>query len=144
MTAISETSRVVQSTPQPTVMVVEDDAILRFGLAMDLRQAGFRVREAANVSEAETALETGAEIDLLVTDIEMPGGRDGVALAKMVRAEAPGIRIIVVSGTLPERGIVGVADAFFGKPYDPRRLIERAKSLLAAPARNTARRKLGG
>jgi DNA-binding response OmpR family regulator len=135
MVAFSETSGVAGDTPDPSVLVVEDDALLRFALAMDLRQAGFRVREAANASEAETALEAGDRIDLLVTDIEMPGGRDGLALAKSVRADLPEVGIIVVSGTLPDRGIVGVADLFFGKPYDAERLVEKAKLLLTAPAR---------
>ena len=117
------------------ILVVEDDPILRFTLAMELSQAGFRVREAANADEAETVLATGAPVDLVVTDIEMPGLRDGLALARSVRAFHPN----VVSGIMPETGIVGVADAFFGKPYDTDRLILRIRALLA-PRRRAAGR----
>jgi DNA-binding NtrC family response regulator len=113
-----------------TILVVEDDPILRFTLSMELSQAGFGVREAASAEEAETVLDAGAPVDLLVTDIEMPGTRDGLTLAKWVRAFRPHIRVIVVSGIVPETGIVGVADAFFGKPYDIDRVILRIRSLL--------------
>ncbi len=120
-----------------TILIVEDDPILRFTLAMDLNDAGFAVREAASTDEAETVLGTGAPIDLIVTDIEMPGARNGLDLAKAVRAFHPDIRSIVVSGRVPPADIVGVADAFFGKPYDTSRLIRRIRSLLA-PRRHTA------
>jgi DNA-binding response OmpR family regulator len=113
-----------------TVLIVEDDPILRFTLSMEVSQAGYAVREAASADEAETVLDTGAPIDLLITDIEMPGTRDGLTLAKWVRAFRPHMRVIVVSGIVPETGIVGVADAFFGKPYDIDRVILRIRSLL--------------
>lgn len=119
------------SDRQPaSILIVEDDPILRFTLSMELSQAGYGVREAASADEAETVLDTGVPIDLVVTDIEMPGTRDGLTLAKWVRAFRPHIRVIVVSGIVPEKGIVGVADAFFGKPYDVDRVILRIRSLL--------------
>ena len=118
--------------PQPaTILVVEDDPILRFTLSMELRQDGFQVREARNTDEAETVLETGATVNLMVTDIEMPGERDGIALAKSVRAFHPSIRVIVASGTVPDSSIATVADAFFGKPYDIDRLVQRIRALLS-------------
>lgn len=115
------------------VLVVDDDPILRTTLAFEIRDAGYNVREAANADEAEQILSTGAPIDVVVTDIEMPGPRDGLALAKSVRAFRPHIRVIVASGIIPRTGIVGVADAFFGKPYDFTRMLMRIKSLLNAP-----------
>lgn len=124
-------------TPPATILIVEDDPILRFTLGMELSQGGFAVREAASADEAETVLGTGAAIDLIVTDIEMPGARNGLALAKYVRAFHPHIRVIVVSGIVPEEGIVGIADAFFGKPYDVDRIILRIRALLR-PSRRLA------
>lgn len=123
------------SQPPTRILIVEDDPILRFTLAMELNQEGFAVREARDADEAETVLQTGAAIDAIVTDIEMPGARDGIALAKYVRAFHPGVRVIVVSGIVPKSGIVGVADAFFGKPYDIERIILRVRALLSAPPR---------
>lgn len=125
-------NHLARDPPPATILIVEDDPILRFTLAMELSKAGFAVREAASADEAETVLDTGAQIDLIVTDIEMPGGRDGIALAKSVRAFHPQIRLVMVSGIIPDKGIVGVADAFFGKPYDFDRLVLRIRSLLAA------------
>lgn len=120
---------------ETTILVVEDDPILRFTLALELSEAGFRVREAANADEAETVLGTGAAVDVIITDIEMPGTRNGLALAKSVRAFRPHIKVIVASGILPETGIVGVADAFFGKPYDTGRIVLRIRSLLGMAQR---------
>ncbi len=118
--------------PKPaTILIVEDDPILRFTLSMELRQGGFQVREACNTDEAETVLEAGSAVNLVVTDIEMPGERDGIALAKSVRAFHPGVRVIVASGTTPDSSIVNVADAFFGKPYDIDRLVQRIRTLLS-------------
>lgn len=138
MTTLSLGSFARENAPA-LILVVEDDPILRFALSMELSQAGFRVREAATADEAETILATGAPIDLVVTDIEMPGTRDGLELARSVRAFHPNVRVIVVSGIVPETGIVGVADAFFGKPYDIDRLILRIRSLLAPRRRSAGR-----
>ncbi len=121
--------------PTAAILVVEDNPILRFALAHELAQAGYRVREAASADEAETLLGLGTPIDLVVTDIEMPGARDGLALAKIARAFHPHIGIIVVSGIMPKTGIVGVADAFFSKPYDTGRVILRIRSLLGSAQR---------
>jgi DNA-binding NtrC family response regulator len=117
----------------PAVLVVDDDPILRSTLAFEIRDAGYHVREASNTDEAEQILSTGAPIDVVVTDIEMPGPRDGLALAKSVRAFKPHIKVIVASGVVPLSGVVGVADAFFGKPYDFSRILMRIKYLLQAP-----------
>ena len=114
------------------MLVVEDDPILRYMLVVEIRQAGYQVREAASVDEAESVLRTGASVDLIITDIEMPGSRDGLALARLVRAFRPHIKVIVASGLLPEPGpgVTDVADAFFGKPYDVSRIIRRIETLL--------------
>jgi DNA-binding response OmpR family regulator len=125
-------------TPNPaTILIVEDDPILRFTLSMELRQGGFQVREACNTDEAETVLEAGSRVNLVVTDIEMPGERDGIALAKTLRAFHPSIRVIVASGTVPDSSIANVADAFFGKPYDMDSLLQRIRALLSDPRQSS-------
>ncbi|HEX2840407.1 response regulator [Hyphomicrobium sp.] len=131
--ALTHLSPISPDRPVATVLIVEDDPILRFSLAMEVSEAGFCVREAASADEAETVLESGVTIHVVVTDVEMPGSRDGLALAKTVRAFHPHMKVIVASGVVPPADIVGIADAFFGKPYDTDRVIFRIRSLLGAP-----------
>jgi DNA-binding response OmpR family regulator len=130
MMTATEVSNLTKPDPGGWVLIVEDDPILRFTLAAEVSQAGYHVREAGSAAEAETVLETDVPIDVVITDIEMPGSRDGLALAKSVRAFHPHIKLIVASGILPESGVVGIADAYFGKPYDITRVILRMRSLL--------------
>jgi DNA-binding NtrC family response regulator len=129
-----ESDLIKLSDGQPVaVLVVDDDPILRSTLAYEIRDAGYLVREASNTDEAERILAADTLIDVVVTDIEMPGPRDGLALAKSVRAFKPHIKVIVASGLVPRTGVVGIADAFFGKPYDFTRILMRIKSLLQPP-----------
>jgi CheY-like chemotaxis protein len=129
MTAM-QVSRDNQHPRSPTILIVDDNPFLRLLLADQISQAGFKVREAATADEAETVLETGATIDLIVTDVEMPGHHDGLALAMHVRSHYPNTPVIVVSGKVPQKRAATVADAFFSKPYDVASLIKRVAALL--------------
>ena len=75
----------------PTVLVVEDEALLLFSIADDLRDAGFRVLEAVNADIAVSLLETHPEISILFTDVDMPG-LDGIGLAKQAPCVPAGRR----------------------------------------------------
>lgn len=81
-----------------TVLVVEDETLLRMNIALSLEQEGFRVYEAENADQAIAVLEAHAEIGLMFTDIDMPGSMDGLKLATAVRNRWPPIKIIVTSG----------------------------------------------
>ncbi len=116
-----------------TVLIVEDDALLRYTLSTGMRDAGYEVAEAANAAEAETVLTVAGPVDLVITDIQMPGAHDGLALARHVRDAWPDMKVIVASGVAPPGGVAGVADAFFGKPYDLGRLIARVQALVGEP-----------
>lgn len=116
---------------RPIVMVVEDEAIIRMGLATDLSAAGFDVIEAANADDALAILSAGTEIAVIVTDVEMAGTMDGVRLAWLVRDRWPPIHLLVVSGRrilteadLPERS------RFFSKPYLTERVIGTIRDLI--------------
>lgn len=82
---------------QKTVLVVEDEALIRFAIMDALEDAGYLVIEASSVLEAVGQLGQHEEIDLLITDVDMPGVLNGVDLAKMVAECAPHIGIIVSS-----------------------------------------------
>lgn len=101
------------------VIVAEDEALLRLSMTDYLESVGFVVYEAANADRAILILERTPEIRVIFTDIEMPGGMDGLRLAAAVRRRWPPIRIIVTSGRrLDQPAGMPEGAAFMGKPYD--------------------------
>jgi CheY-like chemotaxis protein len=80
------------------ILVVEDDALLRYALCEWLRITGHDVAEAATGDEATSLLSSLAEIDLVVTDMQMPGATDGASLARHIRSVFPALPVIIVSG----------------------------------------------
>ena|ERR1700712_1898542 len=105
------------------ILVVEDNVILRFVLAEWLRSDGYDVLEAVSADEAVTILSSVAVVDLVVTDIQMPGSMDGLDLADYILKTTPALPVVVVSGNrfVDRLQTVAVA-AFFPKPYDVERL----------------------
>lgn len=114
---------------KPAVLVVEDDALIRME-AVDLcEEAGYRVYEARTAAEALKLLEAHGDIQILFTDVEMPGDMDGLKLAQDVSDRWPPIRIMVTSGKvkvgaddLPSDGL------FFAKPYRPAGIVLALKT----------------
>ena len=118
-----------EAAEQATILVVEDEVAIRLMIADELRMAGFRVIEAANADEGLSVLQTIERVDLMITDVRMPGSIDGLGLADRVRANWPAIKIIVASAHPSECN--GRGDAFFDKPYDPASVVLRTKQLLS-------------
>ncbi len=114
---------------RPTVLLVEDEVLIRLMLADELRSQGLQVLEASNADEALTVLQSSLPVHLLFTDIRMPGRMDGVALAKVAHARFPQIKSIIGSSGRPEQSI-DFADAFLAKPYDLRELADQVRRLL--------------
>jgi two-component system, response regulator PdtaR len=110
--------------------VVEDEILIRLWIAPELRAAGFSVIEAANADEALAVLTDGQQIDLLMTDVRMPGSMDGANLATLVRSTWPNVKIVVASAHASDRP-VGIVDAFFDKPYFSEQLVHRIRDLVA-------------
>ncbi|MEO6396062.1 MAG: response regulator [Devosia sp.] len=100
------------------VLVVEDDVLIRLGIVDELRDFGFTVFAAGDADAAIVLLETHSSINLLFTDIEMPGSMDGLGLAAAVCKRWPEVRIIVTSGqfTIFDRDLPE-GRRFFPKPY---------------------------
>jgi CheY-like chemotaxis protein len=84
-----------------TILVVEDELLIRFVLTDVLREAGYQVVEACDGEEGLAVLLSGQTIDLIVTDIRMPGTIDGMELARRSKALDPSRCVIVCSGHLP-------------------------------------------
>lgn len=120
----------VNSAPV-SVLVVEDEPIVRMDLADFLSDSGFEVLEAGGADEAVDLLERRDEVRLIITDVDMPGSMDGLKLAQTVADRWPPIRIIVVSG----RRLVEITDipdgsVFFAKPYHQPQLLSSINELL--------------
>lgn len=81
-----------------TVLVVEDEILIRSAVALHLRDAGHVVVEAANADEALRALAANRSIGLVFSDVNMPGTMDGIALARAIRHDRPGLKVLLASG----------------------------------------------
>jgi CheY-like chemotaxis protein len=110
------------------VLVVEDEALVRCVLSEHLRDAGFDVVEAGNAAEALDVVQD-EPVDVVVTDIRMPGRIDGLGLARTLRCSHPGLPVIVTSG-YPGTELPGCS--VIAKPYDPRHVEHGIKAALAA------------
>jgi CheY-like chemotaxis protein len=116
----------------PALLVVEDEVLIRFLVAEALRAAGFSVIEAANADEALKVLATSAPVDVLITDVDMPGAIDGLGLAPLARSARPGLRVVIASGCVGSEAAADAADLFIGKPYDPEHMVWRVRGLTEA------------
>jgi two-component system, response regulator PdtaR len=115
-----------------TILVVEDEAILRLWLAQALEQNGFHVLEAGSRNAAVEILNGASDVDLVFTDIRMPGTIDGVALMRWVRKERPELKVIISSAVR-----IDGADATVVKPYSMNRVVESIRGLLTMPLQFT-------
>lgn len=113
-----------------TVLVVEDEVLIRLMVADALRAQGITVIEATNGDEALRVLQSPLPVHLLLTDVQMPSELDGLALAHAARAARPGLKLIVASSRPVGHEVDGLADAFFTKPFDLRAMVTRVRSLL--------------
>jgi CheY-like chemotaxis protein len=114
------------------VLIVEDEPLLRMFAVDIVEEAGFETLEASNADEAISLLEAHSEIRILLTDIDMPGGMDGLKLAAAVRDRWPPVAIIVVSGKQrPSPADMPDGSVFFPKPYDPDQLAQQLDRLAA-------------
>jgi CheY-like chemotaxis protein len=105
----------------PAILVVEDEVFLRFVIAEHLRECGYQVIEASSGDEAVQLLQSTAEIDIVFSDVQMPGERDGFALAQWVRGNRPEIPIFLTSGDAKKAEVAKhlcESQPFFAKPYD--------------------------
>jgi len=118
---------------QPTakVLVVEDEMMLRMRAVDIVEDAGFTPIEAVNGDDAFAILESRSDIDLLFTDIQMPGTMDGLKLAHAVHARWPSIKIMLVSGQVaPTETERPVNSRFYGKPLEVKKMIAELQEML--------------
>jgi two-component system, response regulator PdtaR len=110
-----------------TVLVVEDEFLVRQVLQIELEDAGYEVILADSADAAIAILEARSDIHLVFTDIDMPGSMDGLKLAACVRDRWPPIHIIITTGKARPREIPANA-LFIPKPYVGRAVIEAVRT----------------
>src|SRR5580698_9098251 len=115
----------------PNVLIVEDEMVLRMRAVDIVEDAGFTPIEAVNADDALAILESRSDIELLFTDIQMPGSIDGLKLAHAVRERWPLIKIMIVSGQLKLTDADKPADSrFFGKPLDVKHMVAQMQDMM--------------
>ena len=119
---------------QETILVVEDEDAVR-GIALRfLSDLGYSLLQAATGAEALTLLKKHEEIDLLFTDVVMPGGMTGAELAKQARLGNPGLSVLFTSGYsetgIFDFGVLQGSDDILDKPYKKEELAQKVRDVL--------------
>ncbi len=120
-----------------TVLVVDDEPTVRMLVREVLEDLGYRALEAANGAEGLRILQSGARIDLLVTDVGLPGGMNGRQVADAGRALRPGLKVLFITG-YAENAVVGNGHLEPGmrvltKPFAMDQLASRIRDLIGEP-----------
>ncbi len=117
-----------------TILVVDDNDAVRESVELRLDSLGYRVVSARDVNEAIETLEKNPNIELVFSDVVMPGGLSGIDLAKMLQERSPRIAVILTSGfggDALER-IEGIQAEILKKPYRTKELATRIRNALDA------------
>ena len=118
---------------RPKILIVEDEFLIRLTMAEALQDAGFVVSEAENGEEALALLKDGADVAVLLTDVQLPGKISGIELADTARQTKPSLRVIYVTGR-PD-AVTGATnsprEALITKPYLPSEIISAVRRLVA-------------
>jgi len=116
-----------------TVLVVEDDTLVRMYGTDILEDAGYEVLEATNADEALAILSEQRDVHVLFSDVDMPGSMDGLDLAHVVHERWPHIHLLLTSGHHPVQGSdLPNRGKFVRKPWSSEVLVERIRGFLPA------------
>jgi two-component system, response regulator PdtaR len=115
------------------VLVVDDSVLIRMGAVDIVQSAGYEALEAEDADAAIRILEARNDIDLVFTDVQMPGTMDGIKLAHYIRNRWPPVKLIVASGwAILEESSLPTGSRYFAKPYSEHAITE-AMALLLSP-----------
>jgi CheY-like chemotaxis protein len=126
----------VSSDGGETILMVEDDELVRVSVKALIESLGYRVVSARNGREALEIMRQDTPIDLLFTDIVMPGGMQGPQLVAEARRLRPELKVLYTSGhpeysTLPHGLDPGIEQ--LNKPYEPQELAAKLRGVLDSP-----------
>ena len=133
-------AQVHTATGGESVLVAEDDPFVRSYAVTCLTNLGYRVAEAVDGHEALQKLHEDPDVDVLFTDVVMPGGINGWELAERARQIQPGLKVVLTSGyaleTLAERGRLPDGAVVLNKPYRKSDLAKRLREALDVTQQN--------
>lgn len=115
-----------------SVVLVDDDDLVRPVIANSLREAGFEVQEAANATEAISLVHSLPHIDLLISDVVMPG-MDGPAMVARLRSERPDLRVLFITGHSGQHSLDG--EQVLRKPFTNGELARAVTWSITQPGR---------
>ncbi len=113
------------------ILLVEDDEGVRTSVAMMLTGRGYSVATAADADQASVLLERGLDLDMLLTDVVMPGKLSGRDLARQARTLHPGLAVLYTSGFVHDEGYLSDGVELLSKPYSEKTLAGKVREVLA-------------
>jgi CheY-like chemotaxis protein len=117
-----------------TILVVDDEPTIRMLASEVLTDLGYFVIEAGDGAEAMKIVTSPARIDLLITDVGLPGGMNGRQVAEAVRVERPGLKVLFITGyaenAVLSHGHLDVGMHVLTKPFALQSLADRVKTLI--------------
>jgi CheY-like chemotaxis protein len=131
-TMIVATRHHLPGLSMPTILVVEDDLLVRMPIAEYLRDCGYTVLEADDAAQAIDVIDQDGPVDLVFSDVRMPGAMDGLGLARWLRETHPEVPVLLTSGYTGSRSLdreLGIG-RLIEKPYSQAQVARRIQSLL--------------
>jgi CheY-like chemotaxis protein len=132
--ADADTETAAEANARGTILVVEDNAHVREMVAASIAALGYRTLIARNAREAMSTLLAGEPIDLLFSDIVMPGGMNGIDLAREAGALRPSLKILLTTGyaAVGREAMIGDDDRFpiLNKPYRMVELVDKLREMI--------------
>jgi DNA-binding NtrC family response regulator len=116
----------------PRILVVDDEFLVRVNTAEAFEEAGFEVIEARDAATALAVLREISDVQIVCTDVNMPGDLDGLDLAVRVREHHPHMKVIVTSGVIQKHALPP-SIPFLAKPFLSRQLVSLAREQLGIP-----------
>ena len=125
----------VQAVPEATILVVEDDLDVRTLAVALLSDAGYEVLEASSGPAALELLKEGQHVDLLLSDVVLPGGMSGPEINAQLRRDRPELRVLFMSGyaeqAVADARRLGDGEAFLQKPFGKQDLLDKVREVLS-------------
>jgi CheY-like chemotaxis protein len=118
---------------KPIVLIVEDEPLVREVIAVEFEEAGFEVVEAKSGEEAAAALDRGTRIDLVFTDLRLPGALDGWDVAERARRRDARMPVIYATGLSQSDGRRVPGSLLLTKPYHAAAVLDAAEMLGVKP-----------